>query len=257
MITVGKGEPEPAAGKTFGFELPSLSWSGIKRTFERLKSCADGKGDLPMPGAPPPRPDYLAKKRLDMEQYIEALRNEIFHQYNAARTDPIGYSTTPGLPPRAAELCHTIQAVPPFQAISGELTSDAMKKVGRFGYVEEEPDEILGEKPYLHCLGLSGRADQMDDMQDVVANATAVIAELLLDADKLPVAFDPFFQGVGIAIGPNFRHGTVTCIHLAEEWEDDDDVPPVFGIGVCRCCVSGKGIINVEIEFKPCACTVM
>ena len=55
-----------------------------------------------------------------------------------------------------------------------------MKKVARLGYVEEEPDEILGEKPYLHCLGHGGKTDQMDEMQDVVANATAATAELLL-----------------------------------------------------------------------------
>jgi len=143
--------------------------------------------------------------------------------------------------------------VPPFAAISGELTGEAMKKVARLGYVEEEPDEILGEKPYLHCLGHGGKTDQMDEMQDVVANATAVIAELLLDEDKLPVAFDPFFTGLGIAIGPNRKHGTVTCIHLAEEWEDDDDVPDIFGVGMCRCCVSGKGIIKLEVEFVPCS----
>ena len=55
-----------------------------------------------------------------------------------------------------------------------------MKKVARLGYVEEEPDERLGEKPYLHCLGRGGRTDQMDEMRDVVANATAATAELLL-----------------------------------------------------------------------------
>ena len=44
----------------------------------------------------------------------------------------------------------------------------------------EEPDERLGEKPYLHCLGRGGRTDQMDEMRDVVANATAATAELLL-----------------------------------------------------------------------------
>ena len=179
-----------------------------------------------------------------------------------------------------------------------------MRKVARLGYVEEEPDEILGEKPYLHCLGRGGRTDQMDEMRDVVASATAataelplappravsgacphggrceqVIAELLLDEDKLPVAFDPFFTGLGVAIGPNRKHGaaprtflagmsgtrpmtcrgrahavgTVTCIHLAEEWEDDDDVPDIFGVGMCRCCVSGKGIIKLEVEFVPCS----
>ena len=28
--------------------------------------------------------------------------------------------------------------------------------------------------------------------------------------------------------------GTVTCIHLAEEWEDDDAVPEIFGVGMWR-----------------------
>eukprot|EP00962_Isochrysis_galbana_P006016 scaffold1627_cov126-Isochrysis_galbana.AAC.4 len=34
-------------------------------------------------------------------------------------------------------------------------------QVSRLGYVEEEPDEILGEKPYLHCLGM-GADDDLD-----------------------------------------------------------------------------------------------
>mmetsp|Transcript_39683 Transcript_39683/g.127980 ORF Transcript_39683/g.127980 Transcript_39683/m.127980 type:complete len:258 (-) Transcript_39683:176-949(-) len=250
----GTAGPSSSGGKNFGVELPSLDWQGLKRTCERLKSCLQGRGDVPAPGGPPPRPDYLSKKRLQMEEFIEALRHEIFYQYNAARADPQGYAdTTPGLPPAAAARLRARQAVPPFAAISGELTGEAMKKVARLGYVEEEPDERLGEKPYLHCLGRGGRTDQMDEMRDVVANATAVIAELLLDEDKLPVAFDPFFTGLGIAIGPNRKHGTVTCIHLAEEWEDDDDVPDIFGVGMCRCCVSGKGIIKLEVEFVPCS----
>lgn len=33
--------------------------------------------------------------------------------------------------------------------------------MSRLGYVEEEPDEILGEKPYLHCLGM-GADDDLD-----------------------------------------------------------------------------------------------
>jgi hypothetical protein len=90
----------------------------------------------------------------------------------------------------------------------------------------------------------------------VVASATNVIIELLLDEDKLPVAFDPFFSALGIAIGPNRRHGTVTCIHLSEDWEDDDNVPAVFGNGYCRCCISGAnpyGLPNVTVEVKLCA----
>jgi hypothetical protein len=92
----------------------------------------------------------------------------------------------------------------------------------------------------------------------VVASATNVIAELLLDEDKLPVAFDRFFSALGIAIGPNRMHGTITCIHLSEDWEDDDTVPAVFGNGCCRCCISGAnpyGLPNVTVEVK--LCTIM
>jgi len=93
----GTAGPSSSGGKNFGVELPSLDWQGLKRTCERLKSCLQGRGDVPAPGGPPPRPDYLSKKRLQMEEFIEALRHEIFYQYNAARADPQGYAdTTPG-----------------------------------------------------------------------------------------------------------------------------------------------------------------
>mmetsp|Transcript_12813 Transcript_12813/g.39101 ORF Transcript_12813/g.39101 Transcript_12813/m.39101 type:complete len:194 (+) Transcript_12813:62-643(+) len=188
-----------------------------------------------------------------IEEFMRALRLEIFAQYNHARTDPLGYSRTAGLPPHAAEMLQRIKPVPAFEAISDELSAEAMNKVKRLGFVEEEPDEILGEKPYLHCLGMG--ADDDLDGADVVASATNVIVELLLDEDKLPVAFDPFFTALGIAIGPNRKHGTVTCIHLSEEWDDDDNVPSVFGNGCCRCCVSGAnpyGLPNVTIEIQLC-----
>ena len=98
MISVGgTSGPSSSGSKSFGVELPSLDWQGLKRTYERLKSCLQGRGDVPAPGGPPPRPDYLSKKRLQMEEFIEALRHEIFYQYNAARADPQGYAdSTPG-----------------------------------------------------------------------------------------------------------------------------------------------------------------
>ena len=116
---------------------------------------------------------------------MRALRLEIFAQYNHARTDPLGYSRTAGLPPHAAEMLQRIKPVPAFEAISDELSAEAMNKVcacscsvtqppylttcsrpappqvKRLGFVEEEPDEILGEKPYLHCLGM-GADDDLD-----------------------------------------------------------------------------------------------
>jgi len=40
------------------------------------------------------------------------------------------------------------------------------------------------------------------------------------------------------------------------QWEDEDPVPSVFGIGICRCCISGSNpymLPRVTVEFKLCS----
>jgi hypothetical protein len=64
-----------------------------------------------------------------VQEFIDALKLEIFAQYNAARTDPLEYAKTAGLPARAVELLQDLKPVPAFGAISVELSNDAMKKV--------------------------------------------------------------------------------------------------------------------------------
>lgn len=64
------------------------------------------------------------------QEFIDALKLEIFAQYNAARTDPRGYAKKAGLPARAVELLLQVEPVPAFGSISVELSEKAMKKVG-------------------------------------------------------------------------------------------------------------------------------
>lgn len=73
-----------------------------------------------------------------VQEFIDALKLEIFAQYNAARTDPRGYAKTAGLPPRAVELLQQVKPLPAFGAISVELSDEAMKKVRAHGALQRE-----------------------------------------------------------------------------------------------------------------------
>jgi len=66
-----------------------------------------------------------------MDDFIDALKLEILSQYNDARTDPVAYSKTAGLPPRAVALLQKVAPVPPFGGISVELSEEAMNKARR------------------------------------------------------------------------------------------------------------------------------
>lgn len=74
---------------------------------------------LPVCTVPPPpaaaaqtRLAARAAQKLTTETFIEELRQEIFTQYNEARTDPAKYAAnTPGLPPKAVALLLKVKSV--------------------------------------------------------------------------------------------------------------------------------------------------
>ena len=128
QVTEGANNAKVAEGAKKAFSFGPCTCS-------RLASCLKGRGFEP---PPPPKPEvHWVKKggryvkitqHYDMDDFIEALKLEIFTQYNDARTDPVAYSKTAGLPLRAIALLQKVEPVPPFEAISLELSDQAMNK---------------------------------------------------------------------------------------------------------------------------------
>jgi hypothetical protein len=87
-----------------------------------------------------------------VQEFMDALKLEIFAQYNAARTDPRGYAKTAGLPPRAIELLQQVSPVPAFGAVSVELSEKAMNKV-RAGRALRRPGEaaVVSQLPAVRA----------------------------------------------------------------------------------------------------------